>query len=140
MCDLIEEVDPGVVSFHFGLPDKNLLHRARRTSAKILSTATSVHEARWLEDQGCDANIAQGFEAGGHRGMFLTDDVSMQVGTMALVPRVVDAVSVPVIAAGGIAVREAFWRLSLSVRRRRKLDRHAYIVLKLRSVHFIVKS
>ena len=65
--------------------------------------ATSVDEARWLEDQGCDAIIAQGFEAGGHRGMFLTEDVSTQVGTMSLVPQVVDAVKVPVIAAGGIA-------------------------------------
>src|SRR5262249_361016 len=70
--------------------------------AKILSTATSVDEARWLEDYGCDAIIAQGLEAGGHRGMFLTEDVSTQVGTMALVPQVVDAVKVPVIAAGGI--------------------------------------
>jgi len=103
MCDLVMEFHPEVVSFHFGLPDKNLLLRVRSTGAKILSTATSVDEARWLEDQGCDAIIAQGFEAGGHRGMFLTDDVSTQVGTMALVPQVVDALKVPVIAAGGIA-------------------------------------
>ena len=103
MCDLVMEFRPEVVSFHFGLPDKNLLHRVRSAGAKILSTATSVDEARWLEDQGCDAIIAQGFEAGGHRGMFLTDDVSTQVGSMALVPQVVDAVKVPVIAAGGIA-------------------------------------
>jgi nitronate monooxygenase len=103
MCDLVMEFRPEVVSFHFGLPDKNLLHRVRSSGAKILSTATSVDEARWLEDQGCDAIIAQGFEAGGHRGMFLTEDVSTQVGTMALVPQVVDAVKVPVIAAGGIA-------------------------------------
>src|ERR1700733_5376502 len=103
MCDLVVEFHPEVVSFHFGLPEKNLLLRIGRTGAKILSTATSVDEARWLEDQGCDAIIAQGFEAGGHSGMFLTDDVSTQVGTMALVPQVVDAVKVPVIAAGGIA-------------------------------------
>src|SRR5262249_17694221 len=103
MCDLVTEFHPEVVSFHFGLPDKNLLLRIRKTEAKILSSATSVSEARWLEDQGCDAIIAQGFEAGGHRGMFLTEDVSTQVGTMALVPQVVDAVKVPVIAAGGIA-------------------------------------
>src|SRR5262249_43325551 len=76
---------------------------SKKTGAKILSTATSVEGAHWLEDQGCDAIIAQGFEAGGHRGMFLTGDVSTQVGTMALVPQVVDAVKVPVIAAGGIA-------------------------------------
>jgi len=102
MCDLVMEFHPEVVSFHFALPDKNLLLRVRRAGAKILSSATSVDEACWLEDQGCDAIIAQGLEAGGHRGMFLTKDVSTQVGTMALVPQVVDAVKVPVIAAGGI--------------------------------------
>lgn len=103
MCDLVMEFHPEVVSFHFGLPDKDLLLRVRGVGAKILSSATSVDEARWLEDQGCDAIIAQGCEAGGHRGMFLTQDVSTQVGTIALVPQVVDAVKVPVIAAGGIA-------------------------------------
>jgi nitronate monooxygenase len=103
MCDLVTEIRPEVVSFHFGLPDKNLVLRVKSTGAKILSSATSVDEARWLEDQGCDAIIAQGFEAGGHRGMFLTEDISTQVGTMALVPQVVDAVKIPVIAAGGIA-------------------------------------
>jgi len=103
MCDLVLEFQPEVVSFHFGLPERNLLARVRRTGAKIISSATSVDEARWLEDQGCDAIVAQGYEAGGHRGMFLTQDVSTQVGTMALVPQVVDAVRVPVIAAGGIA-------------------------------------
>src|SRR5580704_5119630 len=103
MCDLVMEFHPEVVSFHFGLPDKNLLARVRRADAKIISSATSVDEARWLEDQGCDAIVAQGYEAGGHRGVFLTQDVSTQVGTMALVPQVVDAVRVPVIAAGGIA-------------------------------------
>src|SRR6516162_327411 len=103
MCDLVVEFHPEVVSFHFGLPNKNLFQRVRRSGAKILSSATSVEEARWLEDRGCDVIIAQGFEAGGHRGMFLTDDVSTQVGSMALVPQVVDAVKVPVIAAGGIA-------------------------------------
>jgi len=103
MCDLVLEFHPEVVSFHFGLPDKDLLARIRRTGAKIISSATSVDEARWLEDQGCDAIVAQGYEAGGHRGMFLTQSVFTQVGTMALVPQVVDAVRVPVIAAGGIA-------------------------------------
>ena len=102
MCDLVLEFHPEVASFHFGLPDRNLLARVRRTGAKIISSATSVDEARWLEDQGCDAIVAQGYEAGGHRGMFLTPDVSTQVGTMALVPQVVEAVKVPVIAAGGI--------------------------------------
>src|SRR4029077_3179490 len=103
MCDLVMEFHPEVVSFHFGLPDKNLLLRIKKAGAKVLSSATSVDEARWLEDQGCDAIVAQGYEAGGHRGMFLTQDVSTQVGTMALVPQVVDSVRVPVIAAGGIA-------------------------------------
>jgi len=103
MCGLVEQFKPEVVSFHFGLPDKNLLARVKAAGAKILSSATTVDEARWLEDQGCDAIIAQGSEAGGHRGMFLTQDISTQVGTMALVPQVVDAVKVPVIAAGGIA-------------------------------------
>lgn len=100
---LVEEFRPEVVSFHFGLPQQNLLKRVKDAGAKVISSATTVDEARWLEGEGCDAIIAQGFEAGGHRGIFLTDDVATQVGTMALVPQVVDAVKVPVIAAGGIA-------------------------------------
>jgi nitronate monooxygenase len=103
MCDLVVELKPEVVSFHFGLPEKELLDRVKATGAKILSSATTVAEARWLERQGCDAIIAQGYDAGGHRGMFLTQNISTQVGTMSLVPQVVDAVSVPVIATGGIA-------------------------------------
>jgi nitronate monooxygenase len=103
MCDLVVEFHPEVVSFHFGLPEERLLRKVQDSGAKIVSSATSVDEARWLEDRGCDAIIAQGFEAGGHRGIFLMEDVSTQVGTMALVPQVVDAVKVPVIAAGGIA-------------------------------------
>ena len=103
LCDLALEFSPAVVSFHFGLPDRQLLTRVRAAGAKIISSATTVREARWLEAEGCDAIIAQGYEAGGHRGMFLTDDIHTQVGTMALVPQVVDAISVPVIAAGGIA-------------------------------------
>jgi nitronate monooxygenase len=102
-CDLVRELAPEVVSFHFGLPSDDLLAGVRATGAKILSSATSVDEARWLEDKGCDAIIAQGYEAGGHRGMFLTEDIATQVGTIALVPQIVDAVKVPVIAAGGIA-------------------------------------
>jgi nitronate monooxygenase len=102
-CDLVIEFKPEVVSFHFGLPAKDLLTRVKSTGAKILSSATTVDEARWLENEGCDAIIAQGYEAGGHRGMFLDTDISTQVGTMALVPQVADAVKVPVIAAGGIA-------------------------------------
>jgi nitronate monooxygenase len=103
MCDLVVELRPELVSFHFGLPDKELLAHVKDTGAKILSSATTVDEAGWLEDAGCDAIIAQGYEAGGHRGMFLTQDISTQLGTFALVPQVVDAVKVPVIAAGGIA-------------------------------------
>ena len=102
MCDLVEEFAPEVVSFHFGLPEENLLQRVRATGVKFISSATTVDEARWLERQGCDAIIAQGYEAGGHRGMFLSEDITTQAGTMALVPQVVDAVKVPVIAAGGI--------------------------------------
>jgi nitronate monooxygenase len=102
MCDLVAELRPTVVSFHFGLPEKSLVARVKAVGAKILSTATTVEEARWLEAEGCDAIVAQGIEAGGHRGMFLTDDVSTQIGTLSLVPQVVDSVKVPVIAAGGI--------------------------------------
>ncbi len=91
------------MSFHFGLPSADLLAQVRSWGAKILSSATTVDEARWLEAHGVDAVIAQGLEAGGHRGLFLTDDVSTQVGTFALVPQIVQAVNVPVIAAGGIA-------------------------------------
>ncbi len=102
-CDVVEEFKPEVVSFHFGLPNRNLVDRVRATGAKIISSATTVDEARWLEDHGCDAIIAQGAEAGGHRGIFLGNDISSQPGTFALVPQVVDAVEVPVIAAGGIS-------------------------------------
>ncbi len=101
--DLVAELKPEIVSFHFGLPSEDLLNRVKATGAKILSSATSVKEAIWLERRGCDAIIAQGLEAGGHRGMFLSDTIATQVGTMALVPQLVDALSVPVIATGGIA-------------------------------------
>jgi len=102
-CALVEEYRPAVVSFHFGLPRIELLERVKAAGCKVLSSATTVAEARWLEDHGCDAIIAMGFEAGGHRGNFLAEDMSRQVGTFALVPQVADAVAVPVIAAGGIA-------------------------------------
>ncbi|MFN8573951.1 MAG: nitronate monooxygenase [Gemmatimonadaceae bacterium] len=100
---LLEEFRPAVVSFHFGLPAESLLARVRATGAKVLGSATTVDEARFLEAHGVDAIIAQGAEAGGHRGMFLTGDVHTQVGTFALLPQIVRAVRVPVIAAGGIA-------------------------------------
>lgn len=102
-ADLLSEFKPPVVSFHFGLPDAVLLKRIRGWGAKILSTATTVDEARWLQARGVDAIIAQGLEAGGHRGHFLSDDLGTQLGTFALVPQIVAAASVPVIAAGGIA-------------------------------------
>ena len=103
MCNLVQKVEPEVVSFHFGLPERRLLDRVKALGCKVLGSATTVGEARWLANQGCDAVIAQGIEAGGHRGMFLTDAVDSQPGTMALVPQVVDAIGVPVVAAGGIA-------------------------------------
>src|SRR5438105_10515239 len=102
-ADVLRDIRPAVVSFHFGLPTRELLAQVRELGAKILSSATTLEEARWLESNGVDAIIAQGFEAGGHRGMFLTDDVTTQLGTFALLPQVVKAVRVPVIAAGGIA-------------------------------------
>ena len=103
MCELVEDLKPEIVSFHYGLPDQRLLARVKATGCKLMSSATTVKEAIWLEENGADAIIAQGAEAGGHRGMFLTEDVAGQPGTFALVPQVVDAVKVPVIAAGGIA-------------------------------------
>jgi nitronate monooxygenase len=102
-CAVMEETKPGVVSFHFGLPDEGLLARVKAAGSLVLASATTVAEARFLEARGVDAIIAQGYEAGGHRGMFLTEELTAQVGTFALVPQVVDAVQVPVIAAGGIA-------------------------------------
>jgi len=103
MCELVEELKPEVVSFHFGLPGKQLLKRVKDAGSIVISSATIVREAVWLEQNGADAIIAQGAEAGGHRGMFLTDSIAGQPGTFALVPQVVDAVRVPVIAAGGIS-------------------------------------
>jgi nitronate monooxygenase len=102
-CRVVEELKPEIVSFHFGLPPMALYKRVKQTGCLVLSSATTVVEARWLEEQGVDAVIAQGFEAGGHRGMFLTNDLATQVGTFALVPQIVDAVKVPVIAAGSVA-------------------------------------
>jgi nitronate monooxygenase len=103
VAEVLAEFKPPIISFHFGLPAPELLARVRAWGATILSSATTVDEARWLEAQGVDAIIAQGAEAGGHRGIFLTDDLTTQVGTFALLPQIVNAVNVPVIAAGGIA-------------------------------------
>jgi nitronate monooxygenase len=102
-ADVLSEFRPPVVSFHFGLPSAALLARVKTWNATIISSATTVDEARWLETHGVDAVVAQGIEAGGHRGIFLTDDLTTQIGTLALLPQVVRAVRVPVIAAGGIA-------------------------------------
>ncbi|HEX3128162.1 MAG TPA: nitronate monooxygenase [Thermoanaerobaculia bacterium] len=102
VADVVAEFRPPVVSFHFGLPSEDLVARVKGWGAKILSSATTVEEALWLEARGVDAVIAQGFEAGGHRGNFLSDDLDTQVGTFALIPQIVETVKVPVIAAGGI--------------------------------------
>lgn len=102
-ADALSEFRPPVLSFHFGLPSPDLLARVRSWGAKVLSSATTVDEARWLEAQGVDAVIAQGLEAGGHRGHFRSHDLTTQAGTFALLPQIVQAVKVPVIATGGIA-------------------------------------
>jgi nitronate monooxygenase len=107
-ADIVERYQPRVISFHFGLPDDALMARVRSWGSQIWSSATTVEEARWLEAKGVDAIIAQGLEAGGHRGVFLgfdgdRPDFSQQLTSMALIPQIVAAVRVPVIAAGGIA-------------------------------------
>lgn len=103
MCDVVEETRPEVVSFHFGLPSAPLLGRVKATGAKVISSATTLEEGEWLAARGVDAIIAQGAEAGGHSGTFLEADVGAQTSTFALVPMLVDALRVPIIAAGGIA-------------------------------------
>ena len=105
LADLIEPFRPPVVSFHFGLPAPDLLARVKGWGAQVLSSATTVEEAVWLEANGADAVIAQGWEAGGHRGHFLKPDLDLsgQAGLFALLPRIVAAVRIPVIAAGAIA-------------------------------------
>ena len=106
IADIIEAFRPPVVSFHFGLPSQDLVARVKSWGAKVISSATTVEEARWLEAHGADAIIAQGLEAGGHRGIFLSDDLTTQMGTFSLLPQIVQAVKVPVIAAGGIATAQ----------------------------------
>jgi nitronate monooxygenase len=102
-ADVLEAFKPPVVSFHFGLPAADLLARVKNWGSKIISSATTVQEALWLESQGVDTVIAQGLEAGGHRGHFLSHDLTRQMGTFALLPQIVQAVKIPVIAAGGIS-------------------------------------
>lgn len=101
-CELLEAFRPTVVSFHFGLPPDDLLNRVRRTGARIVCSATTLREARWLEARGVDAVIAQGLEAGGHRGHFLDPDPSLQGPTLELLQAWRAQVKVPLIAAGGI--------------------------------------
>jgi len=103
VADVLAPFAPPVVSFHFGLPTAELLARVKAWGAKVVSSATTVEEGLWLQSQGVDAVIAQGLEAGGHRGIFLSDDLTTQMGTFALLPQLVRALNVPVIAAGGIA-------------------------------------
>ncbi len=103
VADVVEPFAPPVVSFHFGLPTPDLLARVKSWGSKVLSSATTVEEALWLQAHGADAVIAQGLEAGGHRGMFLSAELGTQLGTFALLPQVVRALQIPVLAAGGIA-------------------------------------
>ena len=102
-ADVLEEFKPPVVSFHFGLPSDQLVARVKSWGSQVWSSATTVDEARWLEAHGADVVIAQGFDAGGHRGNFLSDDLSRQVGTFALVQQIAKRIQLPVIAAGGIS-------------------------------------
>src|SRR5262252_7190741 len=102
MCEVVEETKPEVVSFHFGLPEPGLLQRLKAAGFLVMGSATTAAEARWLEARGIDAVIVQGYGAGGHRGIFLSDDIASQPGTFALVPQIVDAVTVPVIACGAV--------------------------------------
>ena len=103
MADILEKYKPHIMSFHFGLPDEKLLNRVKSWGTKILSSATTLQEAKWLEAHGADGIIAQGLEAGGHRGMFLSDDITTQIGTFSLLPQIIKNVNVPVIATGGIS-------------------------------------
>jgi nitronate monooxygenase len=103
LADAVAPFRPAIVSFHFGLPSEALLSRVRSWGSRVVSTATTVAEARWLEARGVDAIVVQGLEAGGHRGHFLDDDLATHASTGTLLPQVVAAVRVPVIAAGGIA-------------------------------------
>ena len=101
--EAIIELRPPVFSFVFGVPSADVLERCRGAGIATLGAATTVAEARALEAAGVDMIVASGFEAGGHRISFLAEPEDCLTGTMALIPQVVDAVKVPVVAAGGIA-------------------------------------
>ena len=103
VIDVLEPFATSVISFHFGLPKRDLLYRLKSWRPTILSTATTVDEALWLQENGADAIIAQGIEAGGHRGMFLSQDLMSQSNTKALVKQIKESINLPVIAAGGIS-------------------------------------
>lgn len=102
-ADIVAAYRIPVVSFHFGLPEPQLLEQVKAAGSVVMSSATTVAEARWLEEHGADIIIAQGLEAGGHRGMFLNRDLSTQAGTFSLLPQICAAVHVPVVATGGIS-------------------------------------
>ena len=102
-AEILERFRPAVVSFHFGLPEPELLARVKRLGALVLSSATTLDEALWLQAHGADAVIAQGLEAGGHRGHFLQHDVALQSDTLSLVSQLASALSIPIVAAGGIS-------------------------------------
>ncbi|MBL4824061.1 MAG: nitronate monooxygenase [SAR324 cluster bacterium] len=102
-AEILAEFKPSFVSFHFGLPARNLLKRVKDWGATILASATTIEEAKWLETNGADAIIAQGIEAGGHRGMFLSTDLSTQIERLSLVTRLIEQMKLPIIAAGGIS-------------------------------------
>ena len=122
-CAVVEELRPEVVSFHFGLPAPELVQRVKRAGCKVICSATTRREALWLAERGVDAIIAQGAEAGGHRGMFIETEVATQIGTFALVQQIVEAVKLPVIAAGGIGDAKRY-RRGVCSRRCRRADRH----------------
>ncbi len=105
-ADVLEPYAPSVVSFHFGLPSSDLVQRVKNWGATILSSATTANEALWLEENGVDLIIAQGKEAGGHRGLFLNNELETQSSTVSLLSDIITKVSLPVIAAGGISTAD----------------------------------